>query len=89
MEKEAIYQAIDQLPESSVAELMDFIQFLAFKAHHKLPPFSQSSENEGSKSPRYNPVPPLEGILAEIDFSPTHIAQMRREVWSSFGNVDV
>lgn len=72
-----IYQQILELPQESLVELAEFIEFLRFKAD-KTEPRAEDAE----KRP-FCPVK-LKGLLKGYDFSPGFIAEGRREMWGNF-----
>lgn len=83
VDRKELYRAIDRLPESVVPELVQFIEYLEFRANRDQ--FSQSSEPETL----YKPVELPEKMIAEVDFSPEYIAEARKELWASFGEAQL
>ncbi len=81
IEHDALYQAIDKLPENTLIELARFIEFLQFKSQRD----AQVSEDTAAKETPFNPVYFPEGILQGYEFSPEFIADARKELWASFG----
>ncbi|MCP4538808.1 MAG: DUF2281 domain-containing protein, partial [Chloroflexi bacterium] len=79
---DALYQAIDKLPENTLIELARFIEFLQFKSQRD----AQVSDDMATKDePPFNPVYFPEGILQDYEFSPEFIAGARKELWTGFG----
>ena len=94
IQRDALHQAIDRLPEGMLIELVRFIEFLQFKIQHD----EQISEvwelleesdiewlPETEQPPPFKPVYFPEGILKGVDFSPEYIAEARKELWAGFG----
>jgi len=82
IEHNALYQAIDRLPENALIELTRFIEFLQFKSQRDV----QVNEDTATKGETpFNPVYFPEGILQGYEFSPEFIADTRKELWAGFG----
>ena len=82
IEHDALYQAIDELPENTLIELARFIEFLQFKSQRD----AQANEDTATEGkPPFNPVYFPEGILRGYEFSPEFIADARKELWTGFG----
>jgi hypothetical protein len=69
-----IQQDILELPQESLPELEQFIEFLRFK----IKPHRKKTEDEKLDT---SAVRNLRGILKGYDFSPEFIAEARREMW--------
>ena len=74
-QREQLHQLIDTLPDSLLAELIKFVEFLQYKWQLL----------GTSAKPPYNPVDFPEGIAPELDLSFDEIKQARREMWGSLG----
>lgn len=94
IQRDALHQAIDQLPEDVLDELAKFIQFLQFKVQHDeqssdLERETQSIDTDWSLKtegkPVSNPVYFPEGLLKGVDFSPEYIKEARKEFWVGLG----
>ncbi len=94
LQREALRQAIDKLPENELIELAKFVEFLQFKAQRDEQITDQwelSEDNniewsvDTEEPPPFNPVYFPEGILKGPDFSPESIAAARKELWVGFG----
>jgi hypothetical protein len=86
IERNALYQAIDKLPEHRLIELARFIEFLQFKSQQDDLVHTASHEDTDTQGqPPFNPVYFPEGILQGYDFSPEFIADARKELWAGFG----
>lgn len=92
IQRDALHQAIDQLPEEVLVELAKFIQFLQFKVQHDeqsdtwetiVHDMDLSLKTEGE--PPFNPVYFPEGLLKGVDFSPEYIKEARKEFWVGLG----
>ena len=70
-----ICQQIEELPQTSLAELAEYIEFLRFKG---------DGANIGKKAKPPVHIRDLEGLLEGYDFSPEFIAEARREMWGNF-----
>jgi len=68
-----LYRLIDELPESGLAEVAHFLEFMRFKL----------KEETGSLTP-YVPVA-LGGLWRELTITDDDIAAVRQEMWQSFG----
>ncbi len=71
-----LQQQVLELPQESLPELENFIEFLRFKFQTR-------------KQKKAGPNPPLKivklgGILQGYDFSPEMLAEARREMWHKF-----
>jgi hypothetical protein len=94
IQRDALHQAIDQLPEDVLDELAKFIQFLQFKVQHdeQSDDLEREEKNTDIDSPLnaegrspFNPVYFPEGLLKGVDFSPEYIKEARREFWAGLG----
>lgn len=94
IKREMLYQAIDKLPEKTLVELAEFIEFLQFKTRQDeslSEPGELLQENKSgwqpdpAVSPPFTPVHFPEGILQGFDFSPEYIANARQEMWAGLG----
>jgi hypothetical protein len=94
IQRDALHQAIDELPESTLIELAKFIEFLQFKIQRAEPVSNvwELPENNDinwfpgtEETPPFNPVHFPEGILKGFDFSPEYIAEARKELWAGVG----
>jgi hypothetical protein len=84
IERDALYRAIDRLPENTLIELARFIEFLQFKSQHD----AQVNEDTTTKEkPPFNPVYFPGGILQGYEFSPEFIADARKELWTGLQSV--
>lgn len=72
IERTAIHQAIDRLPDDALPDLADFIERL-------------KSGIRRQERPRFKEVISLEGLWEGYDFSPEFIAEARRELWRGMG----
>jgi hypothetical protein len=67
--KEKVIALLDELPESALAEIVSFVEFLQYKL------------SAGKNKPP-NPVPvKLGGLLAGTDITGEDIAEIRHEMW--------
>ena len=71
--KQQIHASIDALPEPVLEEVATFLEFLQYKA----------SNREERKTP-YVPVQ-LGGLWEGVKIADEDIAEVRREMWSTFG----
>jgi hypothetical protein len=94
MERSALHQAIDKLPEIALVELASYVEFLQFKAQHNVPKptrqkrvkvLDKSGENGSASAPPYRPVYFPRGIAKGLDLSLEQIAEARKELWRGFG----
>lgn len=69
-----LQQDILELPQESLPELENFIEFLRFKTK---PRKKKAKEEKYDTTAARN----LHGILKGYDFSPEFIAEARREMW--------
>jgi hypothetical protein len=69
--KQHILATLDSLPEESLSEVATFLEFLQYK-------------HAGQRQTPYVPVA-LGGLWQDISISDEDIAEVRREMWSSFG----
>ncbi len=70
-----LYAQIQKLPPQSLPELAEYVEFLKFKAQ----------QNEGK--PKVTPplqIIQLRGVLKGQDFSPSPLAEARREMGKKF-----
>lgn len=70
-----LQQDILELPQESLLELEQFIEFLRFKAKPRRK--KKTGEEKYDTTAARN----LHGILKGYDFSPEFIAEARREMW--------
>ncbi len=93
IQRDSLHQAIDQLPENTLAELAKFIEFLRFKVQYDessdVPNLIKESDInrqiEPHHNPPFNPVHFPEGSLTGFDFSPEYLAVARKELWLGVG----
>lgn len=94
IQRDALHQAIDKLPENALIELVNFVEFLQFKAQQAEQITDQGElskddklegQAETEEPPLFNPVYFPEGILEGFDFSPEYIAAARKALWVGFG----
>ncbi len=76
---EQIYEQARQLPPERLADLAEFMEFLTFKA---------SRDTMQHRPVEVARIVKLEGILAGYDVSPEALAEVRRELWHGFGELD-
>jgi hypothetical protein len=67
-----IYEQARQLPPESLADLVQYVEFLRFKA--------QSATKE-TATPAKLRIVKLRGLFKDYDFSPELLAEARREMW--------
>jgi len=72
-----ICQQIAELPQASLVELANYVEFLRFKVDKTKPKSEDADERP------FRPVK-LKGLLKGYDFSPEFIAEARREMWGNF-----
>ena len=72
---EDIYQKILELPQETLPDLAEYVEFLRFRANRS---------HEEKQVPKPVHIKDLEGILDGYDFSPEFIAEGRREMWGNF-----
>lgn len=71
-----IEQLLNTLPEDSLMEVLNFLQYLYFK------------RNQASSGP-YQVVDKFEGIWQDYPINEKDIAKARLEMWSEFGHRDL
>ncbi|MCX6028319.1 MAG: hypothetical protein NT169_03325 [Chloroflexi bacterium] len=71
-----LQQQVLELPQESLPELEEFIEFLRFK-------FQARKQKKVESHPPLKIVK-LGGILQGYDFSPEMLAEARREMWHKF-----
>jgi len=70
-----LYTQIQSLPQHSLSDLADYVEFLVFKSHAKAVLAQPTSALR---------LVHLRGILKGCDFSPALLAEARREMWKKF-----
>lgn len=75
--KERITKTLETLPESTLWEVETFIEYLQYRASHGVVP----------KTP-YTPVA-LGGLWQDTGITDADIDEVRREMWSGFGERDL
>jgi hypothetical protein len=93
IQRDALHQAIDKLPENALIELTRFVEFLQFKVQQdeqsidqwELAEVNRLEEQAKIEEQPFNPDYFPEGILQGFDFSPEYIAKARKELWIGFG----
>ncbi len=78
--KQQVVTILDTLPEETLTEVATFLDYLQYKLEHhpagnSVPPFQQTP---------YKPVA-LGGLWEGITITDEDIAEVRREMWSNFG----
>lgn len=73
---EKIQREIQDLPQESLPDLEQFVEFLRFKSQAK------TQQRTLRKSPLK--IVKLRGIMKSYDFSPEMLAEARREMWYKF-----
>lgn len=74
-----LQQDILELPQESLPELEQFIEFLRFKAKTRTVQIKETK-------PEYDPTDAirLDGLFKGYEFSPELIAEARREMWRKY-----
>ena len=74
-----LQQDILELPQESLPELENFIEFLRFKMKPRRTKIKEAK-------PEYDPTDAirLDGLFKGYDFSPEFIAEARRDMWRKY-----
>jgi len=74
-----LQQDILELPQESLPELENFIEFLRFKTKPRRTKIKEAK-------PEYDPTDAirLDGLFKGYDFSPEFIAEARRDMWRKY-----
>ena len=75
-QRQEIVRLLNALPEDSLAEVLNFLQYIYFK------------RNQAATGP-YQIVDAFEGIWQDYPIDEEDIANARQEMWSNFGRRDV
>ena len=73
-----LQQQVLELPQESLPELEQFIEFLRFKFQTRKPKRTAKSALDTTDAVR------LDGLLEGYEFSPEFIKETRREMWRKF-----
>ena len=73
--KKRLLTILDLLPDTMLNEVLTFTEYLQYKQNHAV------------QSTPFQPIA-LGGLWKDISISDEDIAQMREEMWSSFGEIN-
>lgn len=75
-QRQKIEQLLDTLPEESLPEVVNFLQYLAFKRRQPV-------------TGPYQVVDQFEGIWEGYEITEDDIVEARQKLWGNFGNRDI
>ena len=78
--KQQVVTILDTLPEETLAEVTTFLDYLQYKLKHH----PTDTDVPSSQQTPYKPVA-LGGLWEGVTITDEDIAEVRREMWSNFG----